>query len=110
MNNQYGKMVLNPDVVVRGRGVMEKCSMCIQMTQATILEAKKEGRPVNTDEFETACSSACTTGSLVFGDVNNKEDKVTALTKDKRAYNVLDYLQTKPNVIYQVKIKNTNEA
>ena len=110
MNNQYGKMVLNPDVVVRGRGVMEKCSMCIQMTQATILEAKKEGRPVNTDEFETACSSACTTGSLVFGDVNNKEDKVTALAKDKRAYNVLDYLQTKPNVIYQVKIKNTNEA
>ena len=110
MNNEYGKMVLNPDVVVRSRGVMEKCSMCIQMTQATILKAKKEGRAVNTDEFETACSSACTTGALVFGDVNNKQDKVTALAKDKRAYNVLDYLQTKPNVIYQVKIKNTNEA
>ena len=46
MNNDYGKMVLNPDVVVRSRGVMEKCSMCIQMTQATILEAKKEGRKV----------------------------------------------------------------
>ncbi|MFY9241520.1 MAG: TAT-variant-translocated molybdopterin oxidoreductase [Polaribacter sp.] len=110
MNNEYGKMVLNPDVVVRGRGVMEKCSMCIQLTQATILKAKKEGRAVNTDEFETACSSACTTGALVFGDVNNKEDKVAALAVDKRAYNVLDYLQTKPNVIYQVKIKNTNEA
>jgi molybdopterin-containing oxidoreductase family iron-sulfur binding subunit len=110
MNNEYGKMVLNPDVVVRSRGVMEKCSMCIQMTQATILKAKKEGRPVDTDEFETACSSACTTGALVFGDVNNKEDKVTALAEDKRAYNVLDYLQTKPNVIYQVKVKNTNQA
>ena len=110
MNNDYGKMVLNPDVVVRSRGVMEKCSMCIQMTQATILKAKKEGRAVLTDEFETACSSACTTGSLVFGDVNNKEDKVAALAVDKRAYNVLDYLQTKPNVIYQVKVKNTNEA
>jgi molybdopterin-containing oxidoreductase family iron-sulfur binding subunit len=110
MNNQYGKMVLNPDVVVRSRGVMEKCSMCIQLTQATILKAKKEGRAVNTDEFETACSSACTTGALVFGDVNNKEDQVAALAEDKRAYNVLDYLQTKPNVIYQVKIKNTNEA
>ncbi|APZ45445.1 quinol:cytochrome C oxidoreductase [Polaribacter reichenbachii] len=110
MNNEYGKMVLNPDVVVRSRGVMEKCSMCIQMTQATILKAKKEGRPVNTDEFETACSSACTTGAMVFGDVNNKEDQVAALAEDKRAYNVLDYLQTKPNVIYQVKIKNTNEA
>ena len=110
MNNEYGKMVLNPDVVVRSRGVMEKCSMCIQMTQATILKAKKEGRKVNTDEFETACSSACTTGAMVFGDVNNKEDKVAALAEDKRAYNVLDYLQTKPNVIYQVKVRNTNEA
>ena len=110
MNNQYGKMVLNPDVVVRARGVMEKCSMCIQLTQATILKAKKEGRPVNTDEFETSCTSACTTGAMVFGDINNKEDQVTALVEDKRAYNVLDYLQTKPNVIYQVKIRNTNEA
>lgn len=110
MNNEYGKMVLNPDVVVRGRGVMEKCSFCIQSTQAVILKAKREGRSVSTDEFETACSSSCTTGALVFGDVNNKEDQVAALTVDKRAYGVLDYLQTKPNVIYQVKIKNTNEA
>ena len=110
MNNEYGKMVLNPDVVVRSRGVMEKCSMCIQMTQATILKAKKEGRAVNTDEFETACSSACTTGAMVFGDINNKEDKVAALVEDKKAFGVLDYLQTKPNVIYQVKVKNTNEA
>ena len=110
MNNEYGKMVLNPEVVVRSRGVMEKCSMCIQMTQATILKAKREGRKVNVDEFETACSSACSTGSLVFGDVNNPEDEVAALAQDKRAYNVLDYLQTKPNVIYQVKVRNTNEA
>jgi MoCo/4Fe-4S cofactor protein with predicted Tat translocation signal len=110
MNNEYGKMVLNPDVVVRARGVMEKCSMCIQLTQATILKAKKEGRQVNTDEFETACSSACTTGAMVFGDVNNKEDQVTSLAEDKRAYHVLDYLQTKPNVVYQVKVVNTNEA
>ena len=81
MNNEYGKMVLNPDVVVRSRGVMEKCSMCIQMTQATILKAKKEGRAVNTDEFETACSSACTTGAMVFGDVNNEKDDVTLLCR-----------------------------
>jgi Fe-S-cluster-containing dehydrogenase component len=103
-------MVLNPDVVVRSRGVMEKCSMCIQLTQATILKAKKEGRQVDTGEFETACSSACTTGAMVFGDVNNKEDQVTSLAEDKRAYHVLDYLQTKPNVVYQVKVVNTNEA
>ena len=110
MNNDYGKMVLNPDVVVRSRGVMEKCSFCIQSTQATILTAKKEGRAVRANEFETACSSACSTGAMVFGDVNNKEDAVTPLVSDKRAYGVLDYLQTKPNVVYQVKVRNTNEA
>ncbi|WBX70948.1 TAT-variant-translocated molybdopterin oxidoreductase [Tenacibaculum retecalamus] len=110
MNNEYGKMVLNPDVVVRSRGVMEKCSMCIQMTQATILKAKKEGRAVNKDEFETACSSACSTGAMVFGDVNNSEDAVAALKEDNRAFHVLDYIGTKPNVVYQVKVRNTNEA
>ena len=110
MNNEYGKMVLNPDVVVRSRGVMEKCSMCIQMTQATILKAKKEGRKIEAGEFATACSSACTTGSLQFGDVNNEKEVVTKLAADKRAYHVLDYLQTKPNVVYQVKVRNTNEA
>lgn len=110
MNNEYGKMVLNPDVVVRSRGVMEKCSMCIQMTQATILKAKREGRPVEAGEFSTACSAACTTGALAFGDVNNEKEEVAKLVEDKRAYHVLDYLQTKPNVVYQVKVRNTNEA
>ncbi|WP_347173492.1 TAT-variant-translocated molybdopterin oxidoreductase [Polaribacter uvawellassae] len=110
MNDEYGKMVLNPDIVVRSRGVMEKCSMCIQMTQATILKAKNEGRKIDKDEFSTACSTACTTGAMVFGDVNNSEDEITQLIEDKRAYHVLDYIGTKPNVVYQVKVKNTNEA
>ena len=112
MNNDYGKMVLNPDVVVRSRGVMEKCSFCIQSTQAVILKAKKEGRKVKTGEFNDACacSAACSTGAMVFGDVNSKDDPIVPLTKDKRAYHVLDYLQTKPNVVYQVKVRNTNEA
>ena len=110
MNNEYGKMVLNPDVVVRSRGVMEKCSMCIQMTQATILKAKREGRKVEKNEFSTACSEACSTGAMVFGDVNNTEDTVSHLAEDKRAFHVLDYIGTKPNVVYQVKVNNTNEA
>ena len=110
MNDDLGKMVLNPDVTVRSRGVMEKCSMCIQMTQATILKAKKEGRPVNTDEFETACSNACNTSAMIFGDINHKEDTVTSLTEDKRAYHLLDHIGTKPNVIYHVKVKNTQEV
>jgi molybdopterin-containing oxidoreductase family iron-sulfur binding subunit len=111
-NDDLGRMVVNPDVTVRSRGVMEKCSFCIQSTQAVILKAKREGRAVANDEFDDACacSAACSSGAMVFGDINNEEDPVTPLIKDKRAYGVLDYLQTKPNVIYQVKIKNTNEA
>ena len=112
MNNDYGKMVLNPDVVVRSRGVMEKCSFCIQSTQAVILKAKREGRAVRNDEFNDACacSAACSSGAMVFGDVNNSEDPVTPLVEDKRAFHVLDYIGTKPNVVYQVKVRNTNEA
>ncbi len=107
MNNDLGRMVINPDVNVRSRGVMEKCSMCIQMTQKTILTAKREGREVSVDEFETACSAACSTGSMVFGDVNNKQDKVAKLAEDKRMYHLLEHVGTKPNVFYHVKVRNT---
>ncbi|MDO6802586.1 TAT-variant-translocated molybdopterin oxidoreductase [Wenyingzhuangia sp. 1_MG-2023] len=110
MNDDFGKMVLNPDVVVRSRGVMEKCSMCIQMTQATILNAKNEGRAIDVNEFTTACSSACATGSIKFGDINSPEDEVTELRKDKRAYRLLEFIGTDNNVVYQTKIRNTNEA
>ena len=107
MNDDLGRMVLNPDVNVRSRGVMEKCSMCIQMTQATILNAKKEGRVIADGEFQTACSNACSTGAMVFGDINDKEAKVTKLTEDDRMYHLLEHVGTKPNVIYHVKVRNT---
>ena len=107
MNDDLGRMVVNPDVNVRSRGVMEKCSMCIQKTQLTILTAKREGREVGTDEFETACSAACSTGAMVFGDVNNKESQVAKLAEDKRMYHLLESVGTKPNVFYHVKVRNT---
>ncbi len=110
MNNDLGRMVINPDVTVRSRGVMEKCSMCIQMTQKTILDAKRDGREVNPDEFKTACSSACDSGAIAFGDINNKKSAITELKDDERAYHLLDHVGTKPNVVYQVKVRNTNEA
>ncbi len=106
MNDDLGRMVINPDVVVRSRGVMEKCSMCIQMTQATILKAKIAGRPVTDGEFQTACSNACTTGAMIFGDVNNKESKVAELSEDKRMYHLLEHIGTQPNVFYHVKVRN----
>ncbi len=107
MNNDLGRMVLNPDVVVRSRGVMEKCSMCIQMTQKTILDAKLEGREIKDGEFQTACSKACGTGAMVFGDINDKESKVAALKDNDRMYHLLEHVGTKPNVMYQVKVRNT---
>jgi MoCo/4Fe-4S cofactor protein with predicted Tat translocation signal len=107
MNDDLGRMVLNPDVNVRSRGVMEKCSMCIQMTQKTILDAKRDGRVIKDGEFQTACSSACTTGAMVFGDVNDKESKVAHLSEDDRMYHLLEHIGTKPNVFYHVKVRNT---
>lgn len=111
MNDDLGRMVLNPDVVVRTRGVMEKCSFCIQGTQATILKAKKEGRKVTDEEFQesVACAAACATGAMVFGDVNDDESEVTKLSEDKRVYRVIEELGTKPNVFYHVKVKNRTE-
>ncbi|MBO6830094.1 MAG: TAT-variant-translocated molybdopterin oxidoreductase, partial [Muricauda sp.] len=88
MNNDLGKMVLNPDVNVRSRGVMEKCSMCIQMTQKTILDAKRDGRVIKDGEFQTACSAACNSGAMVFGDINDHDSKVAELKEDKRMYHL----------------------
>jgi MoCo/4Fe-4S cofactor protein with predicted Tat translocation signal len=107
MNDDLGRMVLNPDVNVRSRGVMEKCSMCIQMTQATILKAKNEGRAIKDGEFQTACSNACSSGAMVFGDVNDKEAKVAKLAADERSYHLLEHVGTQPNVVYHVKVRNT---
>ncbi len=107
MNDDLGRMVLNPDVSVRSRGVMEKCSMCIQSTQATILKAKNEGRTIVDGEFQTACSRACSTEAMIFGDVNDKESKVSKLSNDKRMYHLLEHIGTKPNVFYHVKVRNT---
>ena len=106
MNDDLGKMVLNPDVVVRSRGVIEKCSMCIQKIQEVKLTAKREGRTVKDNEAQTACSSSCSTNALVFGDSNNKESKVWDLRNDERAYDLLDHLNVRPSVFYQTKIRN----
>ncbi len=110
MNNDLGRMVLNPDVVVRSRGVMEKCSMCIQMTQKSILDAKRDGRTVKDSEFKTACSAACETGAIQFGDINDHSSEVYTQKHDDRMYHLLEAVGTKPNVFYQTKVRNTNEA
>ena len=74
------------------------------------LKAKKEGRPVADGEFQTACSNACSSGAMVFGDINDKTSKITHMSEDDRSFKLLDFVGTKPNVFYQLKVKNTNES
>lgn len=109
MNNDLGKMVLNPDVTVRSRGVMEKCSFCVQRIQAGKLQAKKEKRKVEDGEVTTACASACPTEALVFGDMNNPESRISKLLNEdnkERAFHALEELRVQPNVTYLTKIRN----
>jgi molybdopterin-containing oxidoreductase family iron-sulfur binding subunit len=108
--DDLGRMVLNPDVVVRGRGVIEKCSMCVQSIQAGKLAAKKAGTPVQDGSIETACSAACGTGAIVFGDLNDKKSMVRGLADSDRSYHMLEEIGVKPNVNYLVKVRNTEEA
>ena len=105
--DELGRMVLNPDVVVRSRGVMEKCSLCVQRIQDGKLQAKKESRPVKDGDIQTACSAACGTGAIIFGDINDRGSKVLAGRHDARSYQMLEEIGTQPNVNYLVKVRNT---
>ena len=111
-NDDLGRMVLNPDVVVRDRGVMEKCSFCIQGIQAAKLKAKKAGRKVADEEVQSACAEACPTNAIVFGDLNDKESWVAGNAKDERSYHLLEEVGVQPNVYYMTKVRNVevNEA
>ena len=120
MNNDLGKMVLNPDVTVRSRGVMEKCTFCVQRIQYGKLEARKKGRRVIDGEITTACASACPTEAIVFGDILDSESKVSKLLQVKdmgdrqeihehRAYNVLEEINVRPNIWYLAKVRNKEE-
>ncbi|MEP5612962.1 MAG: 4Fe-4S dicluster domain-containing protein, partial [Cyclobacteriaceae bacterium] len=120
MNNDLGKMVLNPDVTVRSRGVMEKCSFCVQRIQAGKLQAKKESRRPEDGEITTACVKACPADALVFGDMKDPKSKIYQKLKIKekekgveakepRAYHVLEELRVMPNVWYLTKVRNKDE-
>jgi molybdopterin-containing oxidoreductase family iron-sulfur binding subunit len=106
MNSPLGAMVLNPDVAVRSRGVMEKCSLCIQRIQAGKLTAEQEGRPVADGDILTACQQACPAEAIVFGDLRDPASRVSALTRSRRRYRVLEELGTRPNVSYLTRVKN----
>jgi len=109
MQDNLGKMVLNPDVTVRSRGVMEKCSMCVQRIQYGRLEAKKDGRRPKDGEIKTACAQGCPTNAIVFGDYNDANSELSQLFKDERSYHLLESINTKPSVFYQTKVWNRPE-
>ena len=104
--DDLGRMVLNPDVTVRTRGVMEKCTFCVQRIQATKLSAKIEGRKVEDGEFSTACSDACPTNAIMVGDWNDEGSDIRKSTSDNRAYQALEEVGVKPNMWYKVKVRN----
>ncbi|MEJ0102490.1 MAG: TAT-variant-translocated molybdopterin oxidoreductase [Bacteroidota bacterium] len=111
MMDDVTRMVLNPDVTVRSRGVMEKCTFCIQRLQAAKLDAKKDGRPLKDGEAKTACQQACSAGAIVFGNVHDKESAIakTRAENQNRLFYVIEQIHTLPNVNYLAKIRNTDE-
>jgi molybdopterin-containing oxidoreductase family iron-sulfur binding subunit len=108
-NNELGKMVINPEVTVRSRGVIEKCSMCVHKIQEGKLTAKLERRRVKDGDIVTACASACSTGAITFGDMNDPESRISKILADEaegRAYHMLAEINVKPQISYLTKIRN----
>lgn len=110
LNNEFTQLVLNPDVTSRSRGVMEKCSMCIQRIQAGKLKAKMEKRPLKDGDITMACGSACSANAIIFGDLNDPNSEVSKALKSERVYYVLEEINVQPNVGYMTKVRNTFEA
>ncbi|NCD70514.1 TAT-variant-translocated molybdopterin oxidoreductase [Mucilaginibacter agri] len=109
VQNEYTELVLNPDVTTRFRGVMEKCSMCVQRIQAGKLKSKLEKRPLRDGEIKMACQQSCPTNAIVFGNLNDPNSEVSKALKSERTYYVLEELNVKPGIGYQAKIRNTTE-
>jgi Fe-S-cluster-containing dehydrogenase component len=103
-------MVLNPDVTVRARGVIEKCSFCVQRLQEGKLKAKKDGRPLEDADVKTACQQACAADAIVFGNANNSKSAISKERADNknRLFYVLEQIHVLPNINYLAKVRNTD--
>ncbi len=96
----------NPEVTLRSRGVMEKCTFCVQRIEAGKSQAKSQGRRVNDDDIRTACQDACASDAIVFGDLNNPESRVAKLVQSPRGFASLEELNARPRITYLTKVRN----
>ena len=106
LNNEFTQLVLNPDVTTRSRGVMEKCSMCIQRIQAGKLAAKMEKRALKDGDIKMACQQACSANAIIFGDKNDPNSEVSKALRSERTYYVLEEINVEPGIGYMTKIRN----
>ena len=102
------KMMRNPEVTVRSRGVMEKCTYCVQRISRARIDAKNQGRDMKDGDVVTACEAACPAQAIVFGDVNDPGSRVSRLKASERSYGLLTELQTKPRTTYLAAVRNPN--
>jgi Fe-S-cluster-containing dehydrogenase component len=107
-NTPQYKLMRNPEVTVRSRGVMEKCTFCTQRISAARIEAEKEGRPIRDGEVVTACQAVCPTDAIVFGNMHDENSQIAKTKKDHRNYILLNELNTQPRTTYLAGLKNQN--